>query len=65
MDINLKPCPFCGGQVEIEMHEDASRRCKYGIECKNYNCEIQPFTAWYAVKEDCIDAWNRRVDDGR
>lgn len=62
---DLKPCPFCGSFPTIEIHEDLYKRKKYGIECINEDCEIQPMTARYADKEECIEAWNRRAkDDG-
>lgn len=59
----LKPCPFCGGEVEIEIHEDIARRIKYGVECRNADCDVQPLTAWYADKDECVEAWNRRAKD--
>lgn len=61
--MELKPCPFCGGVPDIEPHEDLYRRMKFGIECRNADCEIQPFTAWYADRQECIEAWNRRVGE--
>ena len=65
MEINLKPCPFCGKIPKIERHEDSFRRIKWGIECVNEDCDIQPMTPWYQNKKDTIDSWNKRADDGK
>ena len=56
----LKPCPFCGCVPTGEAFEDMFHRIKFGIECKNADCVIQPMTPWFADKEECIEVWNRR-----
>ena len=61
----LKPCPFCGETPKDETYIDSFGRVKYGIECRNDSCEIQPLTAWFAEKKEAIEAWNRRHDDGK
>ena len=59
----LKPCPFCGETPTLERYTDLYNMVKYGIECRGSDCEIQPFTAWYADKAEAIEAWNRRAED--
>ena len=52
--IELKPCPFCGGEAEIKT--TASKVCAWG-KCKFCGAEG-------AVSEDensAKEAWNRRV----
>ena len=74
----LKPCPFCGGAVEISLawHEDSlwwfvtrgigEKRC----ECRVF-FESDDFAIWddedYKLKkrQDLINAWNRRAEDGK
>ena len=58
----LKPCPFCGATPTLETFTDMFNRIKYGVECHFADCEISPYTAWYADKNDAIEAWNRRSD---
>ena len=60
----LKPCPFCGYVPKVETYEDMFHRIKFGIECHSEDCDIQPFTTWYADKQEAIEAWNRRHEDG-
>jgi len=54
----LKPCPFCGGKVELENHR-AYPDTFYSILCKG--CIFR--TEWIAPKERVIEAWNRRVNN--
>jgi Lar family restriction alleviation protein len=52
----LKPCPFCGGEAHLHIHD------RYGVECDvcgmGLGC-IMP------TKEQAIEAWNRRADNDR
>ena len=57
----LKPCPFWGGEVEAYEYKDCVNRVKFGVECRNNDCEIQPITDWYAIKQEASEAWNRRI----
>ena len=57
----LKPCPFCGYVPKVETYEDMFQRITFGIECHGADCDIQPFTACYADKQEAIEAWNRRA----
>lgn len=54
--MNLKPCPFCGGEAEI-VHSD----CKINdtrIQCTNCNVK----TSWWMGEiEELIEQWNMRV----
>ena len=56
MITELKPCPFCGGNIlsvfwEIDM-------CR--IRCKN--CSTRG--PWEFNEELAVEAWNRRAEDG-
>lgn len=60
----LKPCPFCGGEAELEhiriSHSDYSRiRC---VKCiAKTELIIKSFT--YSSDERAAEAWNRRDDN--
>jgi Lar family restriction alleviation protein len=57
---NLKPCPFCGGEADIEEIPGSpftNEPYTWGVGCKT--CNI----GWYEEsKERAIEAWNRRVE---
>lgn len=56
----LKPCPFCGGEADIEEIPGSpftNEPYTWGVGCKT--CNI----GWYEeAKERAIDVWNRRPD---
>ena len=63
MDINLKPCPFCGGEPVLAVDKGVRVMCRNcraqtenGIYCNDAASICS--AAWHA-----IDAWNRRADD--
>ena len=49
----LKPCPFCGGEADIERTSEL-----HYISCKN--CYVD--TRVYGSKAEAIKAWNERID---
>lgn len=55
----LKSCPFCGGEAAVinnEMFADVS--------CVHFNCRGWADTLMYNSKDEAIEAWNRRAEDG-
>ena len=58
MSETLKPCPFCGGEAEVE-------DCRYGyyVSCQSPTCLVSPETGDYETKASAIVAWNRRAGD--
>ena len=60
--LELKPCPFCGGEAEICVaHWDFENDCPvngsgYGVECK----DCLTSTDEYETQEKAAQAWNRR-----
>lgn len=54
----LKPCPFCGGEADVEWYV----RIKTGY-CYCKSCKTRMPNK--LSKEEAIEAWNRRVNDGR
>ena len=56
---NLKPCPFCGGEVVIDrVYARQYVFWAYKVECKRCSTVIN-----YEVRREAtaIEAWNRRV----
>lgn len=57
----LKPCPFCGGEVEIVRVGGGWFWKHIGVfETWDADCPIQ-FNRKYDTKEEAIEAWNRRA----
>ena len=57
--MELKPCPFCGSEVECD------RRIKKGlyfVPCRNEYCTVNPATYLFDNLEDAIKAWNKRAE---
>ena len=72
MLIELKPCPFCGGEARATIAPFAGvafvecKRCSamMGRYHKGGKTDHDGFWTHFASKEEAIEAWNRRVDDG-
>ena len=73
MDLELKPCPFCGEKAKLDFaHEnfvytgdDGVPRMIgffYTVKCINQVCGCVIGT--YRNTEMAIEAWNRRKSDG-
>ena len=56
----LKPCPFCGGKAQIEKNEDF-----VDVSCKDMFCRGWTSCLEYKTKQQAIEAWNRRAEDGK
>ena len=54
---DLKPCPFCGGKVELYSDRICFDREDYWIACEECGCK----QARSISKEAVIEAWNKRV----
>lgn len=62
--IELKPCPFCGGEAEIVAHLSGWYvTAKHRISCPMYGMEL-PDCDCYNSEYNVIDCWNRRATDG-
>lgn len=65
----LKPCPFCGGEAEIQYMRRKKLFARFYppyvthvvyIRCKA--CVATSAVKW--TRENAIEAWNRRVKEG-
>jgi hypothetical protein len=64
-DEKLKPCPFCGGEARITIHEVDQKPFmyftrRYAILCdwNNGGCGAEGLHS--KIKEEAIQAWNKR-----
>ena len=55
ININLKPCPFCGGHATMIYDKQDG----YQIYCDD--CDIR--TEDFDDKDECIKTWERRVKE--
>jgi Lar family restriction alleviation protein len=54
--VELKPCPFCGGEARIIDLEDPEYKY-YQIRCSKCMCKTES----HLGMEEAIAVWNRRV----
>lgn len=57
-EIKLKPCPYCGGEVEIFI---APIKNTYMFVCGKCGADVCFYGAEYGQK--AVEAWNRRADN--
>lgn len=59
-DVELKPCPFCGGKANIYTHKDF-----VFIRCQVCDCGTPSISASieYCATERAVRLWDRRADN--
>ena len=60
--IELKPCPFCGGEAFIEEHKFHGCSNTYGVKCSK--CHTQTYQ-FFDTKEMAEKRWNTRTPKER
>ena len=62
MSEKLKPCPFCGGNAELESsYADYVGSRLHKIVCKVCGCQ----TNYEHPMQKAIDVWNRRAENAK
>ncbi|MGN0553360.1 MAG: Lar family restriction alleviation protein [Oscillospiraceae bacterium] len=61
-EIKLKPCPFCGGEVELEHvdNEFYMISCSKCSSATSFGYTYKDGTARDATRAETVKAWNRR-----
>lgn len=66
MSIELKPCPFCGGEPTMSSYTYSTLGggyVQFKVECENDNCPAQPTVDWHYWSEaEAAEAWNTRAE---
>ena len=62
--VKLKPCPFCGGNVSIDIDQVDARTIVHTFRCAD--CGMNTYFDYTAnLMRLATEAWNRRAEDGR
>lgn len=59
-DIELKPCPFCGGEAQMFDLRKVHLGVFYFVECRERKCRVK--TGYLCTKEEAAEVWNRRAE---
>ena len=68
MSIELKPCPFCGGEASLYGGTNfETARSAYYVECSDPLCPVCPTTPTadliaYKTEAKAAEAWNTRAE---
>ena len=68
MTDDLKPCPFCGGEINGICKTDYCGGDAYAVSCRYKGCHGTIFTlgyGYFSTKAEAIAAWNTRADADR
>ena len=55
----LKPCPFCGGEVSMTQHLFSGG---FNVWHIGQPCLVEPIRIVTTDREQAIEAWNRRAE---
>jgi len=62
--MELKPCPFCGGNAEARDYLDEDDNDFYYVVCLNCGSRTNGYPLDNGIPERAAAAWNRRVNYG-
>ena len=62
MTEELKPCPFCGGKVDLIPNINTAGKNLFNIYCVRCDYEFAHFCVDSSMKS-LIEKWNRRVTE--
>lgn len=70
-EVDLMPCPFCGGKVNLKTYDLRGYRgnYEYVVECDNCNIRFREYDVYQSAneaKQKVIGQWNTRkpMDEG-
>jgi hypothetical protein len=58
---NLKPCPFCGANADIDC--DSAGNDEYMIGCGGGTCPVYVVVGPYPKLSEAAEAWNHRAGE--
>lgn len=61
--VELKPCPFCGGEALLRENKN-SFVPRFYVRCGNKDCSVVCSTCNRDTQEEAANLWNRRADNG-
>jgi Lar family restriction alleviation protein len=69
MNVNLEPCPFCGGSAKfkefVPLNDSRSASCHYFIECDRCGARGGAIEYWGGRSDECFrmlcSQWNYRA----
>ena len=59
----IKPCPFCGGEAEMEQYQTYSYETVHRMFCPS--CKMSVRCGDGTIKQELIEAWNTRCEPTR
>ena len=68
-EIKLKPCPFCGDEASVALHQSCSdngpTQQRFTVGCTTIGCicEVDGDMAPYETHIDAIKMWNTRSEE--
>lgn len=60
-EIELRPCPFCGGAARMSEHVFHALKISYGVACTE--CKTQGWQ-FCGTPEEAAARWNKRTGKG-
>ena len=66
MNVELKPCPFCGSEAKLRKYNGHSIILKRNVDCYIVMCtgkECMCGTSFAQTESGAIQVWNTRVSD--
>lgn len=67
--MEIKKCPFCGHKATLLQEQYQINQSEYFPEFKHKSIvrcnKCRASVGFYTTDKKAIEAWNRRVDDGR
>lgn len=66
MTAELKPCPFCGGEAELQSSTSdpfGEDRVSWRVVCREiFCCQGGTCNVWEATPDDAVRKWNNRAE---